>query len=74
MQFETVLSLVYQNPREASSRSTIFLILLVYACMCVIMGVFVCVTPPGQTLNRAKVVCSSSELFMNEVDKLRRVF
>ena len=25
-------------------------------------------------LNRAKVVCSSTELFMNEVDKLRRVF
>ena len=37
----------YQNPREASSRSRIFLISLVYLCM----YLFNCVTPPGQTKN-----------------------
>ena len=36
-----------QNPREASSRSRIFLISLVYVCICV----FICVMPPGQTKN-----------------------
>ena len=45
----------YQNPREASSRSRIFLISFVYVGMCVFMGVFIyvfmCVTPPGQTKN-----------------------
>ena len=25
-------------------------------------------------LNRAKVVCSSTELFLNEVDKLKKIF
>ena len=44
-----------QNPREASSRSRILLISLVYVYMCVFMGlfiyVFMCVTPPGQTKN-----------------------
>ena len=35
----------YQNPREASSRSRIFLNSLVYVCM------YLCVTPPGQTEN-----------------------
>ena len=42
--------LLNQNPREASSRSRIFLILLVYVCK-LFMGVFMCVTPPDQTKN-----------------------
>ena len=37
-----------QNPREASSRSRIFLISLVYMCISVFISVCICVTPPGQ--------------------------
>ena len=41
----------YQNPREAGSRSRIFLISLVYVGMYVCIYLFVCVTPPGRTKN-----------------------
>ena len=39
----------YQNPREASSRSRILLISLVYVCICVFIYLCNCVTPPSQT-------------------------
>ena len=38
----------FQNPREASSPSRIFLFSLVYVCMYVCMFLFMCVTSPGQ--------------------------
>ena len=44
---ETLRENVFQNPREANSRSRIFLISLAYVCMYVFMRV----TPPGQTKN-----------------------
>ena len=40
---KTLIAISCQNPREASSRSRIFLISLVFVC--------ICVTPPGQTKN-----------------------
>ena len=48
--FKTI-KLNCQNPREASSRSRIFLFSIVYACICVFIYVCICVTPPGQTKN-----------------------
>ena len=38
-----------ENPRDASSRSRIFLISLLYVCMSLFICEFFCVAPPGQT-------------------------
>ena len=42
---------IFQNPREASSRSRILLNSLVYLCMRVCVYLFMCVTSPGETKN-----------------------
>ena len=41
----------YQSPREASSRSRIFLNSLVYLCMYLCIYLSICVTSPAQTKN-----------------------